>query len=195
MLRIHTERLELIAATPAVARDEAAAVSAWHVPLDVPTPLSWPPPGNDRSSQEWLAGRITRPGDPAGWWSWYVVRQPHRPATRRELIGNAGFKGAPDSRGSVELGYGLLPSWHRQGYGTELAGALVEWAFSHDRVLRIMAETYPDLIASVRVLEKNGFQPACRGAGAGTLRFELRRSVFELRSAKGRGSGLNGLRV
>jgi RimJ/RimL family protein N-acetyltransferase len=181
MLRIHTTRLELVAATPHVARSEAAAARGWYAPLDVVPPPAWPPPGNDRASQSWLAGRIARDADRPGWWLWYVLRRPDAHLGRRELIGNAGFKGVPDDRGTVELGYALLPRWHGRGYGTELAGALVTWAFAHAGVARIMAETYPELIASVRVLEKTGFQATCRGAGTDTLRFELRRSAFEAR--------------
>jgi [ribosomal protein S5]-alanine N-acetyltransferase len=189
MLRIRTARLDLVAATAGVARHEAAAMRGWHAPLEVLPPPSWPPPGNDRSSQMWLAGRIARDADPPGWWLWYVIRRPDGHVMGRELIGNAGFKGAPDERGSVELGYALLPCWHGHGYGTELAGALVGWAFSHEGVARIMAETYPDLVASVRVLEKHGFQATCRGAGAQTLRFELRRSVFEKRGLQASSAG------
>ena len=181
MLRIGTERLELIAATPDLARREAATVNDWHTPLDVLSPASWPPPGNDRSSQAWLAGRIVGDADRPGWWLWYVVRRSRGHEMPRELIGNAGFKGVPDGRGSVELGYALLPEWQGQGYGTELAGRLVAWAFSHDHVERIMAETYPEFVGSVRVLEKHGFQLTCRGASSHTIRFELRRSVFEKR--------------
>jgi RimJ/RimL family protein N-acetyltransferase len=63
----------------------------------------------------------------------------------------------------------------------------VTWAFSHERVERIMAETYPEFVASVRVLEKHGFQVTCRGGSSHTIRFELRRSVFEGRSLNGQG--------
>ena len=184
MLRIRTECLELIAATPDLARREAVAANGWHAPLEVLPPASWPPPGSDRSSQAWLAGRIIQDADRPGWWLWYVVRRPRGHAVRRTLIGNAGFKGAPDAHGSVELGYALLPEWQGQGYGTELAGGLVTWAFSHERVERIMAETYPEFVASVRVLEKHGFQVTCRGASSHTIRLELRRSVFEQRGAR-----------
>jgi ribosomal-protein-alanine N-acetyltransferase len=187
MLRIQTTRLELIAATPDLARREAAAVNGWHAPLDVVPPPSWPPPGNDRSSQAWLAGRIVADADRPGWWLWYVVRRSYAHETGRELIGHAGFKGAPDAHGSVELGYALLPAWRGQRYGTELAECLVAWAFSHDDVERIMAETYPEFVGSVCVLEKHGFQVTGRGGSSQTIRFELRRRVFEGRSLNGQG--------
>jgi ribosomal-protein-alanine N-acetyltransferase len=189
MLRIRTARLELIAAPADVTSCEAAGRSDWYAPLQVEPPDAWPPPFNDDGSQTWFARRIAREGTESGWLLWYVLRHPCTDAGRPILIGNGGFTGAPDPRGSVEIGYSILPAWHGQGYGTELTSALVSWAFSHEQVQRVLAVTYPTLVASIRVLEKNGFQPACRGADGGSLVFELRRGVFECRhpAAAGRG--------
>jgi [ribosomal protein S5]-alanine N-acetyltransferase len=181
MLSIRTARLELIAAPADVTSREASGVEDWYAPLQVERPEAWPPPFNDEGSQTWFAGRIARERTESGWLLWYVVRRPDTEADRRVLIGNGGFTGAPDARGSVEIGYSLLPAWQRQGYGTELTAALVSWAFSHERVQRVLAVTYPMLDASIRVLEKNGFQRSCRGADGRSLVFELRRGVFECR--------------
>ena len=184
MLRIRTERLELLAAPAEVTRDEAAGVPQWYAPLDVDPPEAWPPPFNDRHSQASFARRIARHHhDEEGWLLWYVVRRADAAMNPRMLIGNAGFTGAPDTRGSVEIGYSLVPSWHGRGYGTELTAALVTWAFSHTHVARVLAITYPSLVGSVRVLEKNGFQPTCRGKDTRSVVFELRRDVFECRLA------------
>lgn len=181
MLRISTARLELIAAPADVTRREASRAEDWYAPLDVETPVGWPPPFNDEGSQTWFARRIAHEGTESGWLLWYAVRRPDPEVNRRVLIGNGGFRGAPDARGSVEIGYSLLPSWHGHGYGTELTAALVSWAFSHEHVERVLAVTYPALVASIHVLEKNGFQRTCRGADRGSLVFELRRGVFECR--------------
>jgi ribosomal-protein-alanine N-acetyltransferase len=174
-LSIRTGRLELIAAEPHVALAEAAGIHDWHRELRVAAPRAWPPPLNDTESLTWFAHRIA--SDPAalGWFGWYVLR----PQDERVLIGNCAFKGRPDAAGSVEIGYSLLPEHQRRGFGTELTAALVGWAFGHDAVARVMAETLPDLVGSVRVLEKNGFQCVGRGSTPDTLRFELRRPVFE----------------
>jgi ribosomal-protein-alanine N-acetyltransferase len=181
MLSIRTARLELIAAPADVTSREASRVEDWYAPLQVERPEAWPPPFNDEGSQTWFARRIAREGTESGWLLWYVVRRPATEADRRVLIGNSGFTGAPDARGSVEIGYSLLPAWQGQGYGTELTAALVSWAFSHEHVQRVLAVTYPTLVASIRVLEKNGFQRSCRGADGRSLVFELRRGVFECR--------------
>jgi [ribosomal protein S5]-alanine N-acetyltransferase len=181
MLSIRTARLELLAAPADVTSREASGAEDWYAPLDVEKPEAWPPPFNDEVSQSWFARRIAREGAESGWLLWYVVRHPATAADRRVLIGNGGFTGAPDARGSVEIGYSLLPSWQGQGYGTELTAALVSWAFSHEHVQRVLAVTYPVLLASIRVLEKNGFQHSCRGADGRSVVFELRRGVFERR--------------
>ncbi len=183
MLRIRTARLELIAAPADVTRNEAAGMAEWYAPLQVERPGAWPPPFNDAASQGWFARRLAREQADPGWLLWYVIHGHDSAPGRRALIGNGGFTGPPDAHGSVEIGYSLLPEWQGQGHGTELTAALVAWAFSHARVHRVLAVTYPALPASIRVLEKNGFQPMCRGRQAGSLVFELRRGVFECRLA------------
>jgi ribosomal-protein-alanine N-acetyltransferase len=189
VLRIRTARLELIAAPAQVARHEATGATDWYAPLEVEPPRTWPPPYNDRKSQTWFARRIEREEPALGWLLWYVVRSPDAALDRRVLIGNGGFTGAPDPRGSVEIGYSLLPAWQGQGYATELTAGLVAWAFSHEHVHRVMAVTYPALPASIHVLEKNGFQPTCRGTDLRGLVFELRRGVFEGRLASAAAGG------
>jgi ribosomal-protein-alanine N-acetyltransferase len=178
-LVIRTRRLELIAAEPHVALAEAAAAPEWHRPLNVPVPASWPPPLTNVESVTWFAQSIA--SDPAalGWFGWYVLHV----GASRVLAGNCGFKGRPDDAGTVEIGYSLLPEHQRQGLGTELTTALVAWAFGHGLVHRVMAETLPDLVGSVRVLEKNGFQLVGRGSDPHVIQYELRRSVFERRQA------------
>ncbi|HXE80847.1 MAG TPA: GNAT family N-acetyltransferase [Vicinamibacterales bacterium] len=178
-LILRTPRLQLIAAEPDVALAEAAGSPDWWRALSVPAPASWPPPLNDADSIAWFARSIADDPSALGWFTWYVVRTS---GAGRTLIGSCGFKGRPDARGSVEIGYGLLPEHQRQGYGTELTGALVKWAFGHSSVERVLAETMPELIGSVRVLEKNGFQLVGRGSTRDTILFELRRSVFEQRT-------------
>ena len=70
------------------------------------------------------------------------------------IIGDLGFKGKPDDKGSVEIGYGLLEDYWNKGYATEAVGALMEWAWQQDEVRKIKAETLVDNPGSIRVLEK-----------------------------------------
>jgi RimJ/RimL family protein N-acetyltransferase len=63
----------------------------------------------------------------------------------------------------------------RQGFASEAVDALVEWAFSHAFVTRVIAHTLPVLAPSIRVLEKNGFVFLGDGEEEGTIVFERRR--------------------
>ncbi len=74
-----------------------------------------------------------------------------------EVVGGMGFKGGPNEQGEIEMGYGINPAWHNKGIATEMAAALVQWAFMRNDVTKILAETNVDNIASQRVLEKNNF--------------------------------------
>jgi RimJ/RimL family protein N-acetyltransferase len=71
----------------------------------------------------------------------------------------------------VEIGYSLLPHYRGAGLATEMVAGLVEWARSHSTVASIEAETTPDNLPSIRVLERNGFEPVGEGMEAGSVRY------------------------
>jgi RimJ/RimL family protein N-acetyltransferase len=69
--------------------------------------------------------------------------------------GLIGFKGYPNRRGQVEIGYGIDPGFRNHGYTTEAVRALIAWAFAQpEGVSAVTAETTKSNIASQRVLEK-----------------------------------------
>ncbi len=74
--------------------------------------------------------------------------------------GLIGFKGAPRKDGMVEIGYGIDAAVRRQGYTTEAAAALVNWALTQPECHAVVACTEKSNIASIRVLEKLGFSQA-----------------------------------
>jgi [ribosomal protein S5]-alanine N-acetyltransferase len=74
------------------------------------------------------------------------------------LIGDAGFKSVPSENGSVEIGYGIAPSYRNRGFAAEAAQALIQWAFENHRVRRITAECLDNNFPSKRVLEKLGME-------------------------------------
>lgn len=88
----------------------------------------------------------------------------------RVLIGSGGFFDLGD--GSWMIGYSVLDAYQRLGYATEAVSALVAWAFQRDPSPRtIVATTYPELVASIRVLEKNGFHFDGPGDEPRTIRY------------------------
>ena len=71
------------------------------------------------------------------------------------------------------VGYTVLARYQRRGYGSEAVSALVNWAFARPGVQRIVAETGHMNKASIRLLEKCGFEYAGRGFERDTIRYVM----------------------
>ena len=170
---LQTQRLSLIAATTDLIKIDIAGRESLAEALAVSVPESWPP---DLYGPRAMQFSLTQLGDALeqGWSFWYLVTS-DEPC---ELAGICGFKGRPDESGSVEIGYSILACFQRRGFATEALVRLVDWAFSHQNVLEVCAETFPHLTQSIRVLEKNGFQLTGAGSEAGVVRYAVKRSSF-----------------
>jgi ribosomal-protein-alanine N-acetyltransferase len=55
-----------------------------------------------------------------------------------------------------EVGWAVHPDEWNQGYATEAARSMIDWAFREQNVHRVVAFCHADNIASVRVMEKLG---------------------------------------
>ena len=73
------------------------------------------------------------------------------------LIGHVGFHPWYAAR-IYELGWVFHPRYHRQGYATEAAAALLRYGFESLSVHRVIATCQPENIPSWRVMEKLGMQ-------------------------------------
>jgi ribosomal-protein-alanine N-acetyltransferase len=89
----------------------------------------------------------------ATWWSYFPIHVPSG-----TMIGTCGFKGQPTAEGMVEIGYEIASDYRNQGLATELAQGLVDYAFSFPEVKIVQAHTLAEENASVRVLQKCGFE-------------------------------------
>ena len=174
--KVLTPRLELVPATAEVVRSELWSHSELALVLGARVPANWPPPLAERSGLHWTAQQLEADASRAGWLLWYWLR---RVGPERVLIGVGGFKGKPTVEGAIETGYSVSPEFQRRGFATEAVAALVEWAFNHREVHRIVAETLPLLKSSIRVLEKNQFHFAGLGSEPGVIRFERPRRLSE----------------
>ena len=172
MLKLATPRLELIGATAEVARAAVSDRVALAQILSARVPESWPHE-LVAGSLEGFARRIE--ADPAleGWLPWYWVTR-----EGRTLIGNGGFGAVPAEDGSGKIGYALVAEHEGRGFATEAVAAILEWAFSHPGLTRVVADTYPELGRSIRVLHKNGFRYAGPGKGERVIRYELTRGAW-----------------
>jgi RimJ/RimL family protein N-acetyltransferase len=56
----------------------------------------------------------------------------------------------------ADFGYIFSEMAWGQGFGTEVATAVVNWAIAQPQIFRVWATCHPDNMASVRVLEKAG---------------------------------------
>ena len=80
-------------------------------------------------------------------------------ATRKdtgEVVGEAVLKILNPAERQGELGFGVAPRFWKQGFGTEIAGAVLEAAFQHFKLHRVSGQCSPDNKASIRVMQKLG---------------------------------------
>jgi len=86
-----------------------------------------------------------------GWFFYMVILK-----ESKQLIGAGGFKGKPSADGTVEIAYEISPEHREKGYGTEMAQALINFAFGHSYVTNVIAHTEEEYNASVKILQKVG---------------------------------------
>jgi len=139
--------------------------------LDAAIPDNWPPELYDREPMRFALRQLADPAE-QGWSFWYLLAGD---GTHREVLGICGFKGRPDAAGSVEIGYSVLPQFRNQGFATEAVERLLTWAFSHQSVMEVSAETLPHLQQSIRVMKKNGFTFTGAGSERGVVRYAVQR--------------------
>ena len=177
MIVVETKRLRLIAATLETLVAEGHDRERLSALLGAAVPAEWPPPLNDDDSLQFWISRLTAQPDAACWAAWYFVRD--EADAPRVVIGNGGFKGKPSADGVVEVGYSLFPQFQHRGYATEAVAALIDWAFAHEGVQSIIAETLPDLGASIAVLHRLGFTQTPESSEPGVIRFARRRCAAQ----------------
>jgi RimJ/RimL family protein N-acetyltransferase len=74
------------------------------------------------------------------------------------VVGMCAYKGPPGADRTVEIAYGINPEYQGRGYATEVARALVGFAFGSGQVAMVCAHTRPEENASTHVLSKCGFE-------------------------------------
>lgn len=99
--------------------------------------------------------------DKAYRFAWYTNRLIFR-LEDGAYIGSAAFMNSPekdpDKVGLIEIGYSMKEEYRSQGYMTEAIGAMCDWALAQPKVYGMIAGVKDDNPASIRVLEKCGFE-------------------------------------
>jgi [ribosomal protein S5]-alanine N-acetyltransferase len=174
-LHIQTDRLELVAVWAELARAAIADRRQLAQLLNTHIPEQFPPEIM-ADVMEYFAQRLEADPNLVGWWVWYPVLQAEQ---ERVLIGAAGFNGYPDEDGNLLLGYSIVEGYEGQGYATETVQGLLSWAFSQPSVKQVVATTFPDHVASLRVMEKNHFILLGEGNEAGTVKYGITRDRWQ----------------
>jgi len=169
--QLFTDRLRIIPGSAEMGRAELEDRDRFGVLLNATVPTDWPPPLNDENSMKYFTEYVETNPDSVGWAAWYFALK--RPDGGFTAVGNGGFKGEPDASGTVEIGYSIMKKYQRKGLASEAVKALIVLAFSQEKVHRVVAQTFPDLTPSIRVLEKLGFTFVGDGEEKGSIMYEL----------------------
>lgn len=151
-LIVESQRLRLVPCTEGVARTVTSSRRQAETLLGLHIHPDWP--GQDiRGYLPYYVRQLNADPSRLGWGIWLIIQR-----AEHVVFGDVGFKGKPDSSGTVDLGYGLVPAYRRRGYGFEAAAALRDWAFTQPGVRRMTADCLPDNIGSARILQKLGMK-------------------------------------
>ena len=164
--------MTLVAATRDLMIADLAARETFSKAIGAEVPENWPPELYESTAMRAALEQLQDPAE-HGWSFWYLLS---RKSETPQVMGICGFKGMPDEAGSVEIGYSVLNQFRVQGYATEAVARLVVWAFSHQNVTEVTAETLPHLQQSIRVLEKNGLSLTGPGSEYGVVRYALQKT-------------------
>ena len=88
--------------------------------------------------------------DPRPWGSYFFLC----PALG-SLVGSGGFKGKPDSTGTVEIGYEIGKEHWNRGFASEATQGMIDFAFRHEEVKFVTAHTLAEQNASCTVIQKS----------------------------------------
>jgi RimJ/RimL family protein N-acetyltransferase len=131
---------------------DAPAIHALHQLPDV-VASSVPPVAPDREEIELRCAR-------AGTW-WLAGERADlviTDAASGAVAGDIGLYYQEPRTGQAMVGYTMLPAWRGRGYATRAVRLLARWAFDQAGIVRLIAGTNPDNVASQRVLERAGFR-------------------------------------
>ncbi len=166
-----TRRIRMIAATPRLISLDLEGRVPLADALGGSIPPNWPP---ELFSRPTMLMALEHMADAAGqgWSVWYLLL---KAPELESVVGICGFKGPPDTQGSVEIYYSILEQFRRRGLASEAVQGLVSWAFTHVNVDEVCAETFPYLHQSIGVLNHCGFEFVGPGSEHGVVKYAIRR--------------------
>jgi RimJ/RimL family protein N-acetyltransferase len=173
---IQTARLDLIPVTTTsllCQQQNTPEMRKWlGTILHATVPAEWPPEHWEPHVYEYLLALIAKDSEMEGWCRYIIVRDNSRYG--RTLIGTFGSGFPKPETEEAEIGYGLLLKWQRMGFAVEAVEAMLPWLRARRQIKSFVAQTFPHLYGSLRVLEKTGFKPAGLGYEDGAMLFRKR---------------------
>ncbi len=161
---VRTPRLRLVAMTPAIVQAEDRGNAALGEALGAPTAADWPPERWEPHVRAHILAQLSAHPETVGWHRFILLAEPPD-----LLIGSLGA--FPCAAGDVELGYSVVTSQQRRGFGTEAAQAHVRWLLGQPAIRSVSAQTYTTMTESIKVMERCGMRPVGPGDDPGTVRF------------------------
>ncbi|MCU1347344.1 MAG: acetyltransferase, ribosomal protein N-acetylase [Acidobacteria bacterium] len=165
---IQTPRLELRGGTLEIFSIPFDDRDALARALNAEVPDDWPVENYDQAVLDWSRGKLGTAPDSGPPIRYVILRESNT------LIGIFG-DGHRTDPGTLVIGYSILPAYRRRGYASEALAAVIDEAFAGDDVTLLVADTYPELAASIGVLEKNGFRLIGGGEEERTIRYQRSR--------------------
>jgi [ribosomal protein S5]-alanine N-acetyltransferase len=147
-----------IVATPVEALQRRLHLDDFYVDLDIGgriMPVRFPPGwlADDLDGLPVVLDRLrSAPDAPMPWTGTVIDRE------RLEAVAQIACLASPGSDGVVEVRYATNVRDRDQGYASEAGGAFVTWLLERPEVEAVVAECLVTNVASVRVLEKTGFE-------------------------------------
>lgn len=166
--KIYTDRLVLVPITYEIIDSLLNKDSLKLEDMGLITNESWPT-GDTMDILPVLKAQLKNTRTITGFEIWAIVKE-----ESSIIIGDIGFKGQPNEKGVVEIGYGLVKEERKKGYGSEAVKAMVEWALNNEKVQCIKADCLINNIPSIKILEKVGMIEIMRDNDL--IYWELRKS-------------------
>ena len=149
-MELKTERLSL----QEITWDDLDDIHRFHLMPEVDMYNTLGIPESLEETREVMRGSIEdRENDIRKDYQWSI-----RGHGNESLIGLAGMRLAAERFKMAEIYYKITPAFWGDGFGTEVARALVAFGFDDLKLHRIEAGVHTDNTASIRVLEKIGMR-------------------------------------
>jgi len=131
---------------------DAETLAAYRSDPEVARFQSWDAPYPLRKARYAVESMAAADSAQPGWFQYAVEL-----TAERELIGDVGVN-LHDNRMQAEIGYTFAPRWQGRGHATEAVRAVLDHLFRVQGLHRVSAECDARNLASVRLLERTGFQ-------------------------------------